>query len=222
MKISVLTLFPGMFQGPFDHSIIKRAIEDKKLEIEYINIRDFGIGKHKIVDDRPYGGGKGMILKVDILKKALDKAINKSIKKSERKIILLSAKGKTYNQEEAKQLSKLKHLIIICGHYEGVDERIINYIDEDVSIGDFILTGGEIAAFSIIDSVSRLVPGVLDKVATSDESFSKKNILEYPQYTRPEIYEGKKVPKVLLKGDHAKIIEWKEKNKTFKKDLPKQ
>lgn len=213
MKITVLTLFPEMFSGPFDHSIIKRAIEDKKLIIEFINIRDFGIGKHKIVDDKPYGGGKGMILKVDVLKQAIDASIDDNINHVNRKILLLSAKGKIFNQEKAKSYSKLKQLIIICGHYEGVDERITSYIDEEVSIGEFVLTGGEIAAMSIIDSLARLIPGVLDKEATENESYSQKNVLEYPQYTRPEVFENKKVPKILLSGDHSKIADWKEKNK---------
>lgn len=213
MKISVLTLFPEMFEGPFDHSIIKRAIEGKLLEIELINIRDFGKGKHKIVDDRPYGGGKGMILKVDVLKSAIEASMDKKISKKNSKIILLSAKGDKYNQNFAKTYSKLEQLILICGHYEGVDERILNYVDDEISIGDFVLTGGEIAAMSIIDSTARLIPGVLDSVATDDESHSKQGILEYPQYTRPEVFEGKKVPYVLINGNHEKIKEWREKKK---------
>lgn len=213
MKISVLTLFPEMFEGPFDHSIIKRAIEGKLLEIELINIRDFGKGKHKIVDDRPYGGGKGMILKVDVLKSAIEASMDKKISKKNSKIILLSAKGDKYNQNFAKTYSKLEQLILICGHYEGVDERILDYVDDEISIGDFVLTGGEIAAMSIIDSTARLIPGVLDSVATDDESHSKQGILEYPQYTRPEVFEGKKVPYVLINGNHEKIKEWREKKK---------
>lgn len=216
MKISVITLFPGMFQGPFDYSIVKRAIEDNKLEIEYIDLREFGIGKHKIVDDKPYGGGQGMILKVDVLKSAIEHTlrINKNAKK--RKIILLSAKGETFNQKKAFIYSNIDHMILICGHYEGVDERILNYIDNEISIGDYILTGGEIAAITLIDSVTRLIKGVLKDNVTENESFTKKAILEHPQYTRPEVFDGKKVPSVLIEGNHAKIKIWKEENKKVK------
>lgn len=216
MKISILTLFPQMFIGPFDHSIIKRAIEKNLVEINFINIRQFGVGKHKIVDDKPYGGGQGMILKVDVLKEAIDSAKNKKLKKGEEKIILMSAKGVTYSQKLTKNYSTLKHLIIICGHYEGVDERILEYIDAEVSVGDYISTGGEIPAMLITDSVVRLIPGVFKEGVVDNESFSNKNILEHPQYTRPETYEGKSVPKILLEGDHGKIQNWKEKNKKSK------
>lgn len=216
MKISVLTLFPQMFQGPFDYSIISRAKEKKLINIELVDIRNFGIGRHKTVDDKPYGGGTGMVLKVDVLKKALDRTINKKLSKKEQKIILLSAKGETYEQKDARNYAKLKHLIIICGHYEGVDERITNYIDREVSIGDFVLTGGEIPAMLIIDSVTRLIPGVLKKDATSNESFSEKNVLEHPQYTRPFEFEKLKVPEILLEGHHLKITEWKNKSKKIK------
>lgn len=211
MKISILSLFPQMFQGPFDYSIVKLAKEKKLVEINFIDIRDFGIGKHKTVDDTPYGGGIGMILKVDVLKKAIEQTADKKLKKTEQKIILLSAIGKTYNQKLAKGFSNLKHLIIICGHYEGVDERIKKYIDLEISIGDYVLTGGEIPAMIIVDSVTRLISGVLKKGATENESFSKKMILEHPQYTRPSEFEGENVPKILLSGNHKKIQEWKNK-----------
>ncbi len=205
-----------MFSGPFDFSIIKRATEKNLIEIKFIDIRNFGIGKHKTVDDAPYGGGVGMILRVDVLKKAIDETFDKRIKRRKQKVILLSASGKTYNQRMAKDFSKLAHLIIICGHYEGVDERIKEFIDDEISIGNFVLTGGEIPTMVIVDSVTRLIKGVLKKEAVEQESFSDKDFkLEYPQYTRPAEFDNRKVPQVLLSGDHAKIMEWK--NKSAKK-----
>jgi len=213
MKISILTLFPQMFEGPFSHSIIKRAIEKGNAEINFVDIRDFGIGKHKTVDDKPYGGGAGMILKVDVLKSAIDHTRIKKLNINSEKIILMSAKGKAYNQKIAKDLSKLEHLIIICGHYEGVDERISNYIDDEIRIGDFVVTGGEIPAMLIADSVVRLIPSVLKEGVVENESFSEEGILEHPHYTRPEIFDGKSVPEILLKGDHKKISEWKNSKK---------
>ena len=216
MKISILTLFPQMFIGPFDCSIIKRAKEKKLVEINLVDIRSFLIGKHKTVDDKPYGGGQGMILKIDVLSPAIDSVKNKKLKKGEEKVILMSAKGDTYNQKLAKDYSKLKHLIIICGHYEGVDERILNYIDAEVSVGDFISTGGEIPAMLITDSIVRLIPGILKIGVVENESFTTENILEHPQYTRPESYDGKSVPKVLLEGHHKNIGTWKEENKKTK------
>ncbi len=207
MKISVITLFPEMFLSPFNESIIKRAIEKKLIDLEFINIREFGIGKHKLVDDTPYGGGMGMVLRVDILHKAIEKVKVKNLNSKEEKIILLTAHGKTFNQVKAKNFSKLKHLILICGHYEGFDERIKKYIDEEVSIGDFVLTGGEIPAMLIVDSVARLVKGVLSKGSLETESFSP--LLEYPQYTKPQEYEGLKVPEILLSGNHPKINQWR-------------
>lgn len=207
MKISVITLFPEMFLSPFNESIIKRAIEKKLIELEFIDFREFGIGKHRLVDDTPYGGGMGMVLRVDVLHKAIEKTKIKSLNTKEQKVILLTAHGKTFNQKRAKSLSKLKHLILICGHYEGFDERIKKYIDEEVSIGDFILTGGEIPAMLIIDSVSRLIKGVISKGSSETESFSP--FLEYPQYTKPREYDEQKVPDVLLSGNHPKINKWR-------------
>lgn len=207
MKISVITLFPEMFTSPFNESIIKRAIEKKLIELEFIDIRSFGIGKHKLVDDTPYGGGKGMVLRVDVLHKIIEKVKIKKYSKSQQKVILLTAHGKTFNQKRAKSFSKLKHLILICGHYEGFDERIKKYIDQEISIGDFVLTGGEIPTMLIIDSVARLVKGVLSKGSSENESFSL--LLEYPQYTKPQEYNGAKVPEILLLGNHPKINEWR-------------
>lgn len=223
MKITILTLFPNMFTGPFDQSIVKNAKARKLIEIEYIDIRNFGVGKHKTVDDTEYGGGIGMVMKVDVLHSALqaarclknDNESKKGImKKCNEKIALLSATGKTYNQQKAKTLSQLDHLILICGHYEGVDERIKNYIDEEISIGDYILTGGEIPAMIIIDSVCRLIKGVLPEGATEDESFSTvghQTLLEYPHYTNPREYDGEKVPEILLSGNHPEIKKWRQK-----------
>ncbi len=209
MKISILTLFPEMFKGPFDASIIKRAKEKKLLTIEYVNIRDFGLGKHKTVDDSPYGGGNGMVLRVDVLHKALETTKNKKLNKNEQKVVLLGAHGKTFSQKKAQSLSKLKHLIIICGHYEGFDERIKNFVDEEISIGDFILTGGEIPAMLITDAVARLIKGVI-RIGSSDfESFSP--FLEYPQYTKPQEYDNLSVPKILLSGNHKQIEDWRKK-----------
>lgn len=208
MKISILTLFPEMFKGPFDVSIIKRAKEKKLIDIEYINIRDFGIGKHKLVDDTPYGGGNGMLLRVDVLEKAIKNTRDKKLNKSSEKVILLSAHGKTFNQKQAESFAKLKHLILICGHYEGFDERVKEYIDGEISVGDFILTGGEIPAMLITDSVVRLIKGVLKEGSSETESFSP--LLEYPQYTKPQIFKKNKVPDVLISGDHQKINKWRE------------
>ncbi len=209
MKISIITLFPEMFQGPFDVSIIKRAKEKKLVDIEYINIRDFGIGKHKLVDDTPYGGGSGMVLRVDVLHRAIEKTKDKKLKGDEQKIILLGAKGKTFNQKTARKFSKLKHLIIVCGHYEGFDERIKYFVDEEISIGDFILTGGEIPAMLITDSVIRLIEGVIRDSSAALESFSP--YLEHPHYTKPQKYGDLSVPEVLLSGNHKHIEAWRKK-----------
>lgn len=209
MKISILTLFPEMFSGPFTYSIVKNAIEKGLIDIEFVNIRNFGIGRHKVVDDKPYGGGHGMILRVDVLEKAIAKTKNKNLNKKTQKIILLTPHGKTFNQEKALELAKLKHLILICGHYEGTDERVRKFIDEELSIGDFIVTGGEIPAMLIADCVARLGKGVLKEGVTSSESFSK--LLEYPQYTKPNIYKGFCVPPILLTGNHRKIKSWRDK-----------
>lgn len=209
MKISIVTLFPEVFNPILNTSILKRAQAKSLVEFELINLRDFGGGKHQIVDDRPYGGGAGMVLKADVLAKALN-----NIKS---RIILTSASGKPYKQRDAQRLSNHDHIVIICGHYEGVDERFIeNYVDEEISIGDYVLTGGEIPAMVIVDSIIRLIPGVLEKPAsTQNESFSE-GLLEYPQYTRPEEFEGKKVPKILLSGNHAQIEKWR-KEQSLKK-----
>jgi len=220
MIFSVITLFPEMFSGVFEHSIISRAIKENKIKVNLVNLRDFGEGGHKIVDDKPYGGGVGMVLKVDVLHKAI---VSTKLNIGNEKIVIMDARGDKYDQEKAEKFSKIDHLIIICGRYEGFDERIKKYIDYSISIGDFILTGGEIPAMSIVDSITRLIPEVLSKSdATNFESFSEsKNgrILEHPQYTRPEIYDGVRVPEALLSGHAAKIKEFRD-NESF--DLTKE
>ena len=203
MKIDILTLFPGMFEGFKSESIIKRAIEDKKVEINTINFRDFAKNKHKKVDDTPYGGGNGMVLMCQPIFDAVE-----SVKKENSKVILLSPQGAPYNQEKAYELSKEEHLIFICGHYEGFDERIKTICDEEISIGDYVLTGGELPSMVITDSVVRLIPGVIEELSHKNESFND-NLLDYPTYTKPRNYKGIKVPEVLLSGDHKKIDEWR-------------
>lgn len=209
MKISILTLFPEMFIGPFDYSIVKNAKEKKLVSVDFVNIRDFGVGPHKVVDDKPYGGGHGMILRVDVMEKAIAKTKEKNPDASGQKVVLLSPHGKTFNQKKALEFASLKHLILICGHYEGVDDRVKKFIDEEVSIGNFIVTGGEIPAMLITDAVTRLIKGVLKEGVTSAESFSQ--FLEYPQYTKPGSHKGLDVPPILLSGDHGKIKSWRDK-----------
>jgi len=232
VTISIITLFPEVFEPILNSSILKRAKKKGKVKFELINLRGFGEGKHQVVDGRPYGGGAGMVLKADILAKAL-KSLNlqtnrgpKAQRSARSKIILTSASGKPYKQKDAKRLSKLDHLIIICGHYEGVDQRFIDaFVDEEISIGDFVLTGGEIPAMAIVDSIVRLIPGVLKKEeATVEESFTDPNLLEYPQYTRPDNFNGQKVPAVLTSGNHQEVNKWRkqkalEKTKKIRPDL---
>ena len=203
MKFDILTLFPEMFDI-LKQSIIGKAIEKELIDINLINIRDFSKNKHKKVDDTPYGGGAGMIMKPDVVYDAY-----KSIKSENAKVIYMSPQGKVLNQKKVEQLSKENHLIILCGHYEGIDQRVLDKIvDEEISIGDYVLTGGEIPAMVLIDSVSRYVEGVLNEESIKEESFSE-GLLEYPQYTRPEIFEGEKVPEVLLSGHHKNIEKWR-------------
>ena len=226
MKIDIITLFPGMFAGPFNESIIKRAKEKKLVTIKLHNLRKWSKDSHNSVDDRPYGGGKGMVLMIEPIFEAL-KAIAPKAKAHKTKTILLSPQGKTLTQKKARELAKLDHLVLIAGHYEGFDERIReNLIDEEISVGDYVLTGGELPTMTIVDAVVRLIPGVLDKEATENESFSKKDLLDYPQYTRPSVYKEWEVPEVLLSGDHAEIKKWRkeksiEKTKKTRPDLLK-
>ncbi len=230
MKITILTLFPEMFQGVFEHSILKLAKAKKLVEILFVNIRDFGKGKHSLVDDTPYGGGAGMVMRVDVIDKAIQSVTHhKPRATSTRRIILLDPQGAPFTQKKAQELAKYDRLVFICGRYEGVDERVRNLVDEEISIGDYILTGGEIPAMAIIDAVVRLLPGVITKESTESESFSnytlgakRYTLLEYPQYTRPATYKNESVPEILLTGDHKKISEWRkiEALKKTKKQRP--
>ncbi len=203
MKFDVLTLFPEMFEA-VKKSVIGKAEEKKLIQINLINIRDFSKNKHKKVDDTPYGGGAGMVIQPDVVYDAYN-----SIKDENAKVIYLTPQGKVLNQKKVEELSKEKHLILLCGHYEGIDQRVLDKIvDEEISIGDYVLTGGELPAMILIDSVSRYVEGVLSEDSTSEESFSQ-GILEYPQYTRPETFEGVKVPEILQSGHHENINKWR-------------
>jgi len=204
MRFDVLTLFPEMFTS-LEESIIGRAMKSNLIQVNLTNMRDFSKDKHKKVDDTPYGGGAGMVIRPDVVYEAYE-----SVKDENAKVIYMSPKGTVLNQEKVKELSKEKHLIILCGHYEGIDQRVLDEIvDEEISIGDYVLTGGELPAMVLIDSVSRYVEGVLSEESTSEESFSN-NLLEYPQYTRPEEFRGRKVPEVLISGHHENIKKWRE------------
>ncbi len=234
MKITIITLFPEMIRGFFKESIIRKAQEKGKVEIELVDLRQFATDDYGTVDDRPYGGGAGMVIRADVVVDALKSIQKTSVKKP--RILLTSAKGTTYTQRKAEELASLKHIIIIAGHYEGFDERVMKHIDEEISIGEFVLTGGEIPAAAIVDSIVRLIPGVLKKSeATMEESFFlmavddlieicgedavlgllKKNninqvqLVEYPHYTRPEEFEGERVPEILKSGNHEEIRKWR-------------
>ena len=204
MKINVLTLFPDMFT-PLTTSMLGRGLEDGRWQLNLVNFRDFTTDIHHHVDDSPYGGGAGMVLQIMPIKKALDSIANKG------KVIITAPQGKTFNQKIAQEWSKEENLTFICGHYEGFDQRIYDLADETVSIGDYVLTGGELPAMSMIDATVRLIPGVLGNIASPVEESFTRGLLEYPQYTRPEDFEGKKVPEVLTSGNHQKIDEWRHK-----------
>jgi tRNA (guanine37-N1)-methyltransferase len=214
MKIDILTLFPKMFKGPLTESLIGKATEKEILKINIVNIRYFSKEKHKKVDDRPFGGGGGMVMKPEPLYDAIKSAGAK--KSSTYKdpyakpyVIYMSPQGRILNDSIVKNLAKIKQLIIICGHYEGVDERIMNYVDEEISIGDYILTGGEIPAMVLVDSIARMLPDVIkEKNSVRNDSFYN-GLLDYPHYTRPAVFRNHKIPKVLLSGNHKKISEWR-------------
>lgn len=209
MKITILTLFPEMFKGFLTESIIGRAQKNKIVSIGLVDLRKWGIGKHKQVDDTPYGGGAGMVLRVDVVAQAIQD-LRKKDKSSKTKVILLTPQGEKYNQKKAREYANAKgNIILVCGHYEGFDERIRDFVDEEISIGDYILTGGEIGAAVIADSVTRLLPGVLGKEESHQNESFESVTLEHPHYTKPDNYKSKKVPDVLTSGHHAEISKWR-------------
>ncbi len=221
MTFKILTIFPKIFDSYLNEGILKKAIDKKLVTIQIYNLRDFTSDRHKTVDDTPYGGGAGMLMKIEPLYRALID-LKKGGKNKKRKVVLLSASGQPWKQKLAKKYSQLDELVLICGRYEGVDGRIKNFIDEEISIGDYVLTGGELPALIMIDSISRLKPGILgNQNSLLDESHSQPGKLEYPQYTRPAVFRvGSKkysVPKILLSGDHQKIKAWQEKKTKIKK-----
>lgn len=203
LKIDILTLFPDMYNGVFNESIMKRAIDNEKVVINIHNFRDYSLDLHHKVDDTPYGGGNGMVLTCQPIFDCV-----KSLRNEKSKVILLTPDGVVYKQKVAYDLAKEEHLILICGHYEGFDERIRTICDLEISIGDYVLTGGEIASMVLVDSIVRLIPGVIEEGSHVNDSFND-NLLDYPTYTKPRIYEGMEVPEVLLSGDHKKIAEYR-------------
>lgn len=222
MKFDILTIFPNILDSYFGSSILKRAQEKELIEINTHDIREAATDKRKTVDDTPYGGGAGMVLKIDIVHKALKKIYKRKNKST--RVILISTRGKNLTQNEVKRLAKYKRLILIAGHYEAIDARIDNFVDEKICLGNFVLTGGELPAACVVDSVARLVPGVVGKEeSVLEESFSEYNDkteefnIEHPQYTRPEEFEGLKVPDILLSGNHQKIKEWRDRQTKYKK-----
>jgi tRNA (guanine37-N1)-methyltransferase len=206
MRIDVLTLFPRMFAGPLDESIVRRARDSGQLDVRLTDIRDFAVDRHRTVDDTPYGGGPGMVMKPDPVFAAAE-----SVRTADSHLVLLSPRGRLFRQSIAVELSHLSHLILICGHYEGVDERVsLHLVDDELSIGDYILTGGELAAMVVIDAVTRLLPGVLGAHESIQEESHSSGLLEYPHYTRPAEYRGWRVPDVLLSGHHGEIQRWRQ------------
>lgn len=215
MKIDILTLFPDMFDGPFQSSIIGRAVKKDLVSIAIHNIRDYATDKHKKVDDTPYGGGAGMVLKIDVIVAALESILDQKLpaKKKGQKIFLLAAKGEQFNQTQAQELAKLERLVLIAGHYEGVDERLVDFIDGEISIGKYVVTGGELPTMVITDAVVRLLPQVITNASLAEESFSDSASTEYPHYTKPQTFRGKTVPDVLVSGNHEVIRAWRNKQK---------
>ncbi|MEI7819051.1 MAG: tRNA (guanosine(37)-N1)-methyltransferase TrmD [bacterium] len=215
MKIDIITLFPELVQSCLDHSMLHKALEVGAVEFRYINLREYGLGPRKQVDDTPYGGGAGMLLKVEPIFAAVEdcKATN-----PDAQVLMMTPRGKQYKQVEAKRLSRESGLIILCGHYEGFDERILSIVDEEISLGDFVLTGGEIPAMAVVDSIVRLLPGVLGDSRSSEEESFSQGLLEYAQYTRPQEFRGLTVPEELLGGNHAKIRDWRRTDSIKKTD----
>lgn len=221
MKFNIITIFPGLFDSFLQESLIKKATDKKLVSFNIVNLRDFTADKHKKVDDTPYGGGAGMVMKIEPIYKALKKIKGRSKKSSQKKVILLTPAGKQFDQKMAEKFSKLDEITFVCGRYEGIDARVDNFIDEKISIGPYVLNGGEVAAQAIIEATFRLIPGAVGNIeSVKEETFSFKKdgktvTAEYPGYTRPEIFEAQgkkyKVPKILLSGDHKKIDEWRKK-----------
>ncbi len=210
MKIDVVTLFPEMFDGPLGHSIVSRAIDKGIVEVNRVNFRQFGKGKHQVVDDTPYGGGAGMLLKPEPLFDAME-SIEERSPETKKRVILMDPAGKPFNQAMAEEFSEEEHLVFLCGHYEGYDERIRSLVTDEVSLGDYVLTGGELAAMVMIDASVRLLPNVLGNAASAQTDSHSSGLLEHPHYTRPAEYKGMGVPDVLMSGNHAKIDEWRHK-----------
>lgn len=205
MRFSILSLFPGYFKGPFDESIVKRAQEQAKVEIELVNIRDFADNKWKKVDDRPYGGGPGMVLMAEPVVKAI-----RNVRQEKSWVVFLTPQGTPFSAQKARDLSEKEHVILLCGHYEGIDERALELeVDEEISIGDYVLSNGCLAAIVVVDAAVRLVPGVIGDSESSLQDSFEEGILDCPHYTRPELFEGKPVPPVLMSGDHKKIAQWR-------------
>lgn len=205
MRFDILTIFPGIFESYFSHSLMARALTRGLIKVVIHDLRKFAIDKHQTVDDRPYGGGVGMVMKVEVVAKAL-----KALANFKQRIILVTPQGKVFNQKHARRLVKYKRLILISGRYEGYDERIRKLVDEEISIGDYVLTGGELPVMVITDAVARLVPGVVGKRESLEEESFSESLLEYPHYTRPEVFRGMRVPKVLLSGNHVQIKKWRQ------------
>jgi tRNA (guanine37-N1)-methyltransferase len=206
MRIDLLTLFPEFFASPLAQSMLQRAQALGAVTFRVINLRDFAGDRHQVTDDRPFGGGSGMVLKIEPLAAAIRQGRSED---PGVRVVLLSPQGPLFTQEKARELAQLPHLLLICGHYEGVDDRLQHYIDEELSIGDYILTGGEIPALVVVDAVTRLLPGVLGGAGAAEEESFQTGLLEYPHYTRPRVFEGHAVPEVLLSGDHARIARWR-------------
>ncbi|MFZ5447700.1 MAG: tRNA (guanosine(37)-N1)-methyltransferase TrmD [Thermodesulfobacteriota bacterium] len=206
MRINLLTLFPEFFASPLSQSMLQRAQALGAVTYRVINLRDFATDKHQVTDDRPFGGGPGMVMKIEPLVAAIRAARQED---PQIRVILMGPSGPVFNQAKAKELAGHSHLLLICGHYEGVDDRLHFYIDEELSIGDYILTGGEIPALIVVDAVTRLLPGVLGGEGAIEEESFQEGLLEYPHYTRPRIFEGHEVPQVLLEGDHQRIARWR-------------
>ncbi|MEA3493877.1 MAG: tRNA (guanosine(37)-N1)-methyltransferase TrmD [Candidatus Margulisiibacteriota bacterium] len=210
MRIDILTLFPEMFQGPMSESLLKKAQKKGLLSLKVVNIRDYASDKHKTVDDTPYGGGPGMVMKPDVLAKAISSAGGR--------VVLMCPTGRRLTHEKVEDLSGYEHLTIVCGHYEGVDERVRKMVDEEISVGDYVLTGGEIPAMVLVDAVARQVPGVIKEDESVRRDSFYNGLLDYPSYTKPDEHNGEKVPEVLLSGDHKKISSWR-RERSLKKTL---